>query len=455
MRRIVRAAPAKTESVGAIPAAPGAGDRETDPSMSSLVIRGGHPLEGEIRASGAKNSILPIMAATLLTNSECLIHGVPDLRDVTTMVRILTSLGAKVRVGLDASTRLRHLRIDTSVLTGYEISTELMGEMRSSIVVMGPLLGRLGKVKVSKPGGCSIGSRPINFHLRGFETLGVSIRDEHGYIDAETPGLVGREIHLDFPSVTTTENLMMAAALAEGTTVIRNAAREPEVVDLANFLNAAGVRIAGAGLDTIRVVGTRGLHGVEHTVIPDRIEAGTYLAAGAITGGSVTATHVIPEHLEAVTAKLREAGVALRVGRDFISVLPGTSLRPTDFKTMPYPGFPTDMQPQVMAMMCFALGTSLITENIFDNRFSHADELMRMGASIEVGSRLAVVRGTGRLTGARVEATDLRAGAALVLAGLGAEGTTVVEPAYHIERGYEKMEDKLRQVGACIEKVTG
>lgn len=434
-----------TGPVGMKPAA-----TEADLVMNAFVIRGGRRLRGEIRASGAKNSILPIMAATLLCRGECVIRDTPDLLDVGTMVRILTSLGAKVRFGNENGQR--YIRIAADALTGYEVSAELMGEMRSSIVVMGPLLARLGKVRVSKPGGCSIGSRPINFHLRGMEILGTRIHEEHGYIDGETPGLVGREIHLDFPSVTTTENLMMAAVFAEGTTVIRNAAREPEVVDLQSFLKKMGARVAGAGSDTVRIDGVKSLCGTDHTVIPDRIEVGTYMAAAAITGGEVTITHVIPEHLDAVVAKFREAGVSVDVGQDTVRVREGTELRPVDFKTMPYPGFPTDMQPQVMAMMCRARGTSLITENIFDKRFGHADELLRMGASIEVGSRLAVVRGTGRLSGARVKATDLRAGAALVLAGLGAEGTTVVEQVRHIERGYERMDEKLRNLGADIEK---
>ncbi len=420
--------------------------------MGSFIIQGGRRLEGQVRASGAKNSILPIMAATLLTKSECVIRDTPDLEDVGTMVRILESLGAKVRFGRESDGQ-SYARIVAERLTDYEVSAELMGEMRSSIVVMGPLLGRLGKFRVSKPGGCSIGSRPINFHLRGLEILGARIREDHGYIDGETAGLTGREIQLDFPSVTTTENLMMAAVYADGETVIRNAAREPEVADLQSFLNALGARVVGAGLDTIRVVGARHLRGVDHTVIPDRIETGTYLAAAAITGGDVTITNVIPEHLDAVVAKFREAGALIETGRDRIRVKPGTALRTVDFKTMPYSGFPTDMQPQAMAMMCFAHGTSLITENIFEKRFSHADELLRMGASIEVGSRLAVVRGTGRLSGARVRVTDLRAGASLVLAGLGADGTTVVEQVHHIQRGYENMDGKLRSLGASIEKV--
>jgi UDP-N-acetylglucosamine 1-carboxyvinyltransferase len=420
--------------------------------MSSFVIQGGRRLSGQIRASGAKNSILPIMAATLLTRGECVLRDTPDLEDVKTMVRILGSLGARVRVGRESSGR-NYVRITADTLTGFEVSAELMGEMRSSIVVMGPLLGRLGKFRVSKPGGCSIGSRPMNFHLRGLEMLGARLREKHGYIDGEASSLTGREIQLDFPSVTTTENLMMAAVYADGETVIRNAAREPEVMDLQNFLLAMGAEVSGAGLDTIRIRGTGNLRGVEHTVIPDRIEIGTYIAAAAISGGDVTISNVIPEHLDAVVAKFREAGVAIESGNGCLRVAPGTVVRPVDFKTMPYPGFPTDMQPQAMAMMCFAQGVSLITENIFEKRFSHADELLRMGASIEVGSRLGVVRGQGRLSGARVKAADLRAGAALVLAGLGAEGTTVVEHVHHIQRGYENMDGKLRALGARIEKV--
>jgi UDP-N-acetylglucosamine 1-carboxyvinyltransferase len=419
--------------------------------MVSFIIQGGRTLKGQIRASGAKNSTLPIMAAALLTRGECVIRETPDLKDVGTMIRILTSLGAKVWVGVDASSGQRYIRIVADSLSTYEIPADLMIEMRSSIVLMGVILARLGRVRLSRPGGCSIGSRPINFHLQGLRLLGAEVREKHGYIDAETTGLVGREVHLDFPSVTTTENLMMAAVHAEGTTLIKNASKEPEVVDLQNFLNAMGARIVGSGSDSIRINGSRGfLHGVEHTVIPDRIEVGTYLVAGAITAGDVTVTKAVPEHLEAVTAKLREAGAELEIGRDFIRILPGTRLRPVDFKTLPYPGFPTDMQPQAMAMTCYAQGTSVITENIFDQRFAHADELVRMGGSIEVGNRLAVVRGVGRLSGARVRATDLRAGAALVLAGLGAEDTTIVEQGYHIERGYEKIDEKLRGVGASI-----
>lgn len=420
--------------------------------MSSFVIQGGRRLQGEVRASGAKNSILPIMASALLTREECVIHDAPDLEDVGTMTRILTSLGVKVRFGGDREGR-RYIRIRADALTGCEVSADLMGEMRSSIVVMGPLIGRLGKFRVSRPGGCPIGTRPIDFHLRGLAALGARIREDHGYIDGETAGLRGRDIQLDFPSVTTTENLMIAAVYAEGTTVIRNAAREPEVVDLANFLRAMGADIAGAGSDSIRIHGTRALGGADHTVIPDRIEIGTYMAAAAVTGGDVTITNVIPEHLDAVIAKFTEAGVALEVGCDRIRVLPGARLRAVNWRTTPYPGFPTDMQPQAMAMMCFARGTSLITESIFDGRFAHAGELMRMGATIEVGSRLAIVRGSGRLTGARVKATDLRAGAALVLAGLGAEGTTVVDGVRHIQRGYEDMDAKLRRLGAVISRV--
>ncbi len=421
--------------------------------MDCFLLQGGRRLKGEIRVSGAKNAILPIMAASLLTRGECIIWDAPDIKDVATMAQILTSLGAKVWVGVDARTGLRYVRILADSLRSHEVSPKLMGEMRSSIVLMGALLGRLGKFRVYRPGGCPIGLRPINFHINGLARLGVRLSVKHGFIHGEAPRLVGQEIHLDFPSVTTTENLMMAAAYAEGTTVIRNAAREPEVVDLGNFLNSLGARVTGAGLDTIRVTGVRELGGTEHTVIPDRIEAGTYLVAAAVTGGELTVTNVIPEHLEAVTAKLREAGVPLEVGRGHIRVLPGTRLRPVDFKTLPYPGFPTDMQPQVMAMMCFAKGTSLITENIFESRFGHAEALVRMGASVEIVNKMAVVRGEGSLTGAWVKATDLRAGAGLVVAGLGAEGMTVIEDVAHIDRGYERMDEKLSSVGADIKRV--
>lgn len=403
--------------------------------------------------SGAKNAILPIMAAAILTNRECIIRDVPDIKDVTTMVDILANLGVRVWVGGESQSGQRYIRIMADCLTSHEVSSELMSEMRSSIVLMGALLGRLGRVRVSHPGGCAIGPRPINFHLAGLAELGVTIRQEHGFIDGESPCLVGKEIHLDFPSVTATENIMMAAVHAEGVTVIRNPAREPEVVDLQNFLNAMGARIVGAGLDTIRIHGVRSLGGVDHTVIPDRIEAGTYLIAAAATGGRVTVTNVIPEHLEAALAKLREAGVDLEVGRDKVTVGPSTRLRASNFQTLPYPGFPTDLQPQVMALLCRAEGTSLVVENIFESRFAHVGELQRMGASIDVGGKVAVVHGARRLSGAQVRAGDLRGGAALVIAGLTAEGTTVVSDIYHIERGYEKMEAKLRSLGAEVSRL--
>jgi len=420
--------------------------------MESFIIRGGRSLHGRVRVSGAKNSTLPLLAATVLTKSECIIRNVPDIKDVATMVRILTGLGVEVRVGVDAATGLRHIRVDSSRIASHEVPADLMGEMRSSIVLMGALLGRLGKVRVSRPGGCALGPRPINFHIAGLARLGAAVREKHGFIDCETRGLVGHELYLDFPSVTATENLMMAAVLAQGTTVIRNAAREPEVVDLQNFLNAVGARVSGAGTDTVRVNGVVGLHGTEHTVIPDRIEAGTFLVAGAATGGEVTVTNVVPEHLEAPVAKLREAGVEIEAGHDWVSVRTPGPVRPVDVKTQPYPGFPTDLQPQFMALMCLARGTSLITEKVFARRFAHVEELSRMGALIDVGSEFAVVRGTGHLTGARVRASDLRAGAALVIAGLGAEGTTVVENVAHIDRGYERMEEKLAGLGADIER---
>jgi len=420
--------------------------------MVSFVVKGGRPLGGEVRVSGAKNSVLPLLAATVLAGDECVINDAPDIKDVGTMLRILGGLGAKVWVGVDATTGRRYIRVNSSGVHSYEVPAALMGEMRSSIVLMGALLGRLGKVRVSRPGGCALGPRPINFHINGFTMLGARVREKHGFIDCETPGLVGREIYLDFPSVTATENLMMAAVQARGTTVIHNAAREPEVVDVQNFLNGMGARVSGAGTDAVRVNGTRGLHGSEHTVIPDRIEAGTFLTAAAATGGEVTVTNVVPEHLEAVMAKLREAGVRLEAGGDCITIRPDGPLNPVDVKTQPYPGFPTDMQPQFMALMCFTQGTSLIMEKVFARRFAHVEELSRMGALIDVGSEFAVVRGAGGLTGARVRASDLRAGAALVVAGLGAEGTTVVENAYHIDRGYEKMEEKLAGLGASIRR---
>ncbi|MEW6522538.1 MAG: UDP-N-acetylglucosamine 1-carboxyvinyltransferase [Bacillota bacterium] len=414
------------------------------------IIQGREKLEGQVRISGAKNAVLPMLAATVLTSKPCLIHDAPDLRDVVVMSEILRRLGARVR-WLEHNGR-RVLEVDPSVLSVSEVPEQLMREMRSSIFLMGPILGRLGRVRVSYPGGCAIGPRPIDLHLRGLEVLGASISERYGYIHAECHRLTGREVHLDFPSVGATENVMMAAVLASGVTTIRNAAKEPEIVDLQNFLNNMGARIKGAGLDSIRVEGVERLHGAEYAVSPDRIETGTFMAAAAVAGGEIRIENCIPEHLDAVTAKLREAGVTVREESGTITVTARERPLAVDFKTLPYPGFPTDMQPQLMAVMCLARGTSVVTETIFENRFKHVEELRRMGAQIKTEGRAAVVKGVESLSGATVEATDLRNGAALVLAGLAAEGTTVVNGVTHIDRGYERLEIKLAQLGANIRR---
>ncbi|MFZ5827060.1 MAG: UDP-N-acetylglucosamine 1-carboxyvinyltransferase [Bacillota bacterium] len=416
------------------------------------VVAGGCRLQGQVAISGAKNAALPILAAALLTPCQSVIHNAPMIRDVSVMVEILRKLGARVEEGGEGPSG-QTLYVAADGLNSPEVGADFTREMRSSIFLMGPLLARIGKIRISYPGGCAIGPRPIDFHLRGLELLGAKIEERFGYIEATVPRrLKGTEIYLDFPSVGATENLMMAAVLAEGTTVIRNAAREPEIVDLQNLLNKMGARVRGAGLDVIRVDGVRKLGPVEHSVIPDRIEAGTFLAAGAITGGEVTVQGVIPEHLEAVCAKLREMGATLREGEDSVTATGPSRLRATDLKTLPYPGFPTDMQPQMMALMAVADGTSIVTETIFENRFKVADELRRLGANIKTEGRTAVVQGVKQLSGATVECPALREGMALILAGLVAEGETTIEDIYHIDRGYQHLEGKLQGLGARIER---
>ncbi|HAI20509.1 MAG TPA: UDP-N-acetylglucosamine 1-carboxyvinyltransferase [Clostridiales bacterium UBA8153] len=414
------------------------------------VIQGRRRLEGQVRVSGAKNAVLPVMAATVLARRPCLLQDAPDLRDVAVMSEILRGLGARVR-WVEYGGR-RALEVDPSAISVTEVPDQLMQQMRSSIFLMGPILGRLGRVRISHPGGCAIGPRPIDLHLRGLEALGATIRERYGYIHAEANRLRGREVHLDFPSVGATENVMMAAVLADGVTIIRNAAKEPEIIDLQNFLNGMGARVKGAGLDAIRIEGVEHLEGAEHAVSPDRIETGTFMATAALVGGEIRIDNCIPEHLDAVIAKLRECGVTIReeVGR--LQVTGSGRPLPVDVKTLPYPGFPTDMQPQFMVLACCARGTSVITETIFENRFKHVEELCRMGAQIKTEGRSAIVRGVECLSGAAVEATDLRNGAALVMAGLAAEGTTVVSGVTHIDRGYEKLELKLAQLGADIRR---
>ncbi|MDQ7793959.1 MAG: UDP-N-acetylglucosamine 1-carboxyvinyltransferase [bacterium] len=420
--------------------------------MARLEITGGWTLRGQVRISGAKNATLPMLAAALLTGEECALVDAPRLRDTAVMEAILTSLGVAVHSETDGEGR-RVLVARAGSLEAWHVPERLVGEMRSSIFIMGPLLGRLRRARISYPGGCAIGPRPIDMHLRGLTQLGAVIRERGGYIEAETPGLVGAEIHLDFPSVGATENLMMAAVLARGTTVIHNTAKEPEIVDLQNFLNKLGARIRGGGTDAIRVDGVASLGGGEHTVIPDRIEAGTYLAAVGAARGEARLENVIPEHLDAVLSKFGEAGLQIHREADALSVQCGRRLEATDFKTLPYPGYPTDLQPQATVLACTARGISMITDTIFPSRFTQVQELRRMGADIRLEGRTAVVTGVRRLSGATVSASDLRSGAALVLAGLAAEGTTVVEGIHHVDRGYEEIESKLAALGAVIQRL--
>lgn len=416
--------------------------------MTKLVIRGGKPLYGKIRVSGSKNAVLPIIAACLLPNSACTLEDVPDLADVHIICRVLETLGAGI-TWLNSST----LIIEPPEKPRTEAPYEFVRKMRASFLVMGPLLARTGIASISLPGGCAIGSRPVDLHLKGFNMLGARI--EHGYgsvlAEAGVNGLQGEKIYLDFPSVGATENIMMAAVMAKGQTIIENAAEEPEVVDLANFINAMGGKIKGAGTKVIRINGVKELHGVTHSVIPDRIEAGTYMVAAAITGGDIIVENVILDHLKPVAAKLKEMGVQVQELENAVRVTASEQYHAVDIKTMPYPGFPTDMQPQMMALMTVAKGTGIITETVFENRFMHVSELKRMGARIKVEGRMAVTEGPARLTGAYVKATDLRAGAAVVLAGLSARGETVVGKVEHIMRGYEKLTEKLKSVGADIE----
>ena len=419
--------------------------------MENLVVKGGNRLTGSVKTSGAKNAVLPIIAASILGNTPSRLEEIPALDDVRTICAVLNCLGIKV----DAS-EPHVLNIDSTEITSCEAPYELVRCMRASFLVMGPLLARKGKARISQPGGCAIGTRPIDLHLKGFEALGVKIEQGHGYIEATAPnGLVGTTIYFDFPSVGATENVMMAAALAEGTTILENPAEEPEIVDLANYLNQMGAKIRGAGTNVIRIEGVKELHGADHTVIPDRIEAGTYMIAAAMTGGDIVVENVLTEHQKPLIAKLREAGVTVEEDVDRVRVVGGEKLKAIDIKTLPYPGFPTDMQAQMMAMMAIAEGRSKVTETVFENGFMHVVELNRMGASITAEGRSAVVDGPAKLTGCQVRATDLRAGAAMLLAGLVAEGTTEICDIYHIDRGYEEIVAKLQGLGADIKRVGG
>ena len=413
--------------------------------MEKLIIRGGNKLTGTVRVSGAKNAVLPIIAAAMLGSSPSRLFEAPNLEDVRTISEVIEHLGVPVRQEVDA------LYIDSSMLTAFEAPYELVRKMRASFLVMGPLLARLGKAKISLPGGCAIGTRPIDLHLKGFEALGAEIDLGHGYVEARAPhGLKGARIYLDFPSVGATENILMAASMAQGQTILENPAEEPEIVDLANFLNAMGARIRGAGTNVIRIEGVNDLRGCSHTVIPDRIEAGTYMVGAAITNGDVYIENALTEHLKPVVAKLKEAGVYIEEDTDGVRVRGTGNIKSVDIKTLPYPGFPTDMQAQLMALMTVARGTSIITETVFENRFMHVDELKRMGANIKIEGRSAVVEGVPRLCGCPVKATDLRAGAALVLAGLAAEGETAIGCLHHIDRGYDGLVAKLQGLGADI-----
>ena len=417
--------------------------------MEKLIVRGGNRLVGKVKTSGAKNAVLPIIAAAILGNSPSRLEDIPMLEDVRTINEVLRSLGIRVD---DSEPHV--LVIDSTHIATCEAPYELVSKMRASFLVMGSLLGRMGRAKISQPGGCAIGSRPIDLHLKGFEALGATITQGHGFIEASAPdGLKGATIYLDFPSVGATENIMMAAAMAAGTTTIENAAQEPEIVDLANYLNQMGAKIRGAGTNMLHIVGVEELHGSEHTVIPDRIEAGTYMVAAAMTGGDVVIENVLPEHQKPLLAKLREAGVVIEEDIDQIHVVAKEPLKALNVKTLPYPGFPTDMQAQIMAMLCIANGRSHVTETVFENRFMHVVELNRMGGRIMTEGRSAVVEGPCHLTGCPVRATDLRAGAAMICAGLVAEGATEISDIYHIDRGYEDIVDKLRALGADIERV--
>jgi UDP-N-acetylglucosamine 1-carboxyvinyltransferase len=417
--------------------------------MDKFLIQGGVPLNGAITVSGSKNSALPAMAAALLTSHEVVLDRVPAVRDIRTMARLLVDTGADVRLE-GGRYRIRAERIESP-----EAPYELVKTMRASSLVLGPLAARCGRARVSLPGGCAIGTRPINLHIHGLEKLGARIRQEHGYVEAEAPGgLKGAYIHFERVTVTGTEDLLMAAVLADGETVLDNAAREPEVVDLAELLAKMGARIEGAGTTTIRVRGVGSLSGASHTIIPDRIEAGTFLAAAAITGGDVCVTGARPDHLSAFLDKLGEAGVQVEVASDAsMRVRPGARFKSADVTTQEFPGFATDLQAQWMALMTQAEGASIITETIFENRFMHAQELCRMGADISIEGRRAVVQGRTPLSGAGVIASDLRASASLVLAGLVAGGETVIDRVYHIDRGYEKIEEKLSAAGARIRRI--
>ena len=420
--------------------------------MDKFVIRGGNPLLGTIRVSGAKNAALPCMAAALLTDEAIILENIPDVRDIQTERKLLASLGAEVELGYGRAAHRTTIHCK-NLSTNPEAAYEIVKTMRASTLVLGPLVARMGMARVSLPGGCAIGARPIDLHIKGLEKMGAIITQEHGYIEAKTDRLQGAQINFDKITVTGTEDLMMAATLADGETVMENCAREPEVADLANLLNKMGAKIEGAGSSTIRIKGVNRLRGARHRIIPDRIEAGTFVIAGAMTGGDLNVSGCDPTHLTALLQKLQECGVKLRITSDSIRVLGGNELKAADVNTEEHPGFPTDMQAQFMALATQSEGTSIVTENIFENRFMHAQELVRMGANIKIEGRRAVVRGKTPLSAAAVLASDLRASASLVLAALVADGETIIDRVYHIDRGYERIEEKLRSVGAQMKRI--
>jgi UDP-N-acetylglucosamine 1-carboxyvinyltransferase len=415
--------------------------------MPRIRVKKSGPLKGTLKIDGAKNAVLPIIAATILARGKCTLKSVPSLRDVHVISDLLAHLGA------DVNYKDGCLEIDTSGINTYEAPYELVKKMRASFVVMGPLLAIFNRTKISMPGGCAIGTRPIDLHLKGFKALGAEIIMDHGFIEARADKLVGNKLYLDFPSVGATQNIMMASVLADGITIIENAAEEPEIVDLANFLNEMGASVRGAGTNTIKIKGVKSLHGAEHTIIPDRIEASTYMVAAAMTKGDIVLENVIIDHLKPVIAKLSEAGATIEEGETSIRVMGPDKIKPIDIKTLPHPGFPTDVQAQFMAMLTVAEGTGVVIETVFENRFMHVNEFNKMGANIKIDGRSAVVNGVDCLKGADVVATDLRAGAALILCGLIADGTTNVGEIYHIQRGYVDIDKKLRSIGGDVEIV--
>lgn len=420
--------------------------------MDKIWVHGGRRLEGEVAVSGSKNAALPILISSLLTAEPCNYQGIPDLLDINTALKLLTGLGVKVsREGGQSNSGGIALQADR--VSQLEASYDLVKTMRASFLVLGPLLARFGEAKVSTPGGCAIGTRPVNLHLKGLAEMGATIEQVHGYVEAKAKKLHGAKIYLDLPSVGATENLMMAGALAEGITVIENAAKEPEIEDLATVLRKMGGCVDGAGTDIIRIEGVDELHGVAHRVIPDRIEAGSFIIAGALAGGNVLVKRARADHLEAFLIKLKEAGVALETEEEGVRITGNGKIKSVDVTTLPYPGFPTDLQAQMMVLMAVADGVSVITETIFENRFMHAQELDRMGADIRLEGNRAIVRGAKRLSGAPVMATDLRASVSLVLAGLVANGKTEISRVYHLDRGYEHIERKLSALGAEIERI--